>query len=209
MHFLLFSNVNKDPKETVTKRLEQLILSKGHEVTILREGDEAPGEVIADEIMESVDALIVLGGDGTMLRASHAIGSCAVPMIGLNLGTTGFLTEVECGAMEDMVDRLIRAKLLDGQLDDAPLTLAELNTVRERDEGFEKRAAELLNDMRQESRDMAALIDSLSQKVQNISDKPDNADEQATLSEIRDLMNQLNDQVKTVSDTLTSLSEEV
>ena len=107
MHFLLFSNVNKDPKQTVTSRLEQLIRSKGHEVTVLREGDEAPGEVIAEEIMKSVDALIVLGGDGTMLRASHAIGSYAVPMIGLNLGTTGFLTEVECGAMEDMVDRLI------------------------------------------------------------------------------------------------------
>ena len=56
---------------------------------------------------------------------------------------------------------------------------------------------------------MAALIDSLSRKVQNISDKPDTAEEQVSLREIRDLMNQLNDQVKTVSDTLTSLSEEV
>ena len=87
--------------------------------------------------------------------------------------------------------------------------MSELNTVRERDEGFEKRAAELLNDMRQESRDMAALIDSLSQKVQNISDSANNSDNPSDLREIRDLMNQLNDQVKTVSDTLTSLSEEV
>ena len=94
-------------------------------------------------------------------------------------------------------------------LDKFDVYMSELSTVRERDEGFEKRSAELLNDMRQESRDMAALIDSLSRKVQDISDKPDTAEELVSLREIRDLMNRLNDQVKTVSDTLTSLSEEV
>ena len=108
MHFLLFSNVNKDPGQKVTDRLERLIRSRGHGVTLLLEGDESPEDVIPDETMKSVDVVIVLGGDGTMLRASHAIGNCTVPMIGLNLGTTGFLTEVECSAMEDMVDRLIR-----------------------------------------------------------------------------------------------------
>ena len=108
MHFLLFSNVNKDPDQKVTDRLERLIRSRGHDVTLLLEGDESPEDVIPDETMKSVDVVIVLGGDGTMLRASHAIGNCTVPMIGLNLGTTGFLTEVECSAMEDMVDRLIR-----------------------------------------------------------------------------------------------------
>ena len=108
MHFLLFSNVNKDPDQKVTDRLERLIRSRGHGVTLLLEGDESPEDVIPDETMKSVDVVIVLGGDGTMLRASHAIGNCTVPMIGLNLGTTGFLTEVECSAMEDMVDRLIR-----------------------------------------------------------------------------------------------------
>ena len=107
MHFLLFSNVNKDPDQKVTDRLEQVILSRGHEATIIREGDEAPEEGIPAEKLEAIDVVIVLGGDGTMLRASHAIGASPVPMIGLNLGTTGFLTEVECSAMEDMVDRLI------------------------------------------------------------------------------------------------------
>lgn len=107
MHFLLFSNVNKDPEQKVTNRLEQLILSRGHSVTRVQEGNEAPEEGIPGEQLASVDVVIVLGGDGTMLRASHAVGAGAVPMIGLNLGTTGFLTEVECSAMEDMVDRLI------------------------------------------------------------------------------------------------------
>lgn len=85
--------------------------------------------------------------------------------------------------------------------------MSQLNVVRERDEGFEKRAAELLNDMRQESKDMASLISGLSEKIQGLS-----VDESVPagngLDEIRNLMSSLNDQVKTVSETLTRLSEE-
>ena len=108
MHFLLFSNVNKDPDQSITDRLEQMIRARGHETTRVMEGDEVPEEGISQEILRSLDCAIVLGGDGTMLRASHAIMDSSVPMIGLNLGTMGFLTEVECSAMEQMVDRLIR-----------------------------------------------------------------------------------------------------
>ncbi len=107
MHFLLFSNVNKDPGQVVTGRLAALLADRGVSSTIEAESDEDTGRVIEPEFMAKVDAVIVLGGDGTMLRASHAIGESPVPMIGLNLGTTGFLTEVECGAMEEMADRLI------------------------------------------------------------------------------------------------------
>ncbi len=107
MHFLLFSNVNKDPHQEVTGRLEEIIRSRGHRFTKLMEGDEPQEEVIDAKLMDGLDCVIVLGGDGTMLRASHAIGDSTVPMIGLNLGTTGFLTEVESSAMEEMVDRLI------------------------------------------------------------------------------------------------------
>ena len=42
-----------------------------------------------------IDALIVLGGDGTMLRASHLCASSSVPIVGINLGTMGFLIEVQ------------------------------------------------------------------------------------------------------------------
>ena len=99
-------------------------------------------------------------------------------------------------------------------LDKFDAYMSQLNTVRERDENFDQRAAELLNEMRQESRDMAKLIADLGEKIQNISDTSDRTAGEASgtqnsLNEIRDLMAGLNDQVKTVSDTLTRLSEEV
>ena len=106
MHFLLFSNQNKDPGLEVTDRLAEMIRAKGGSVSLIQEPDEATDDVIDPELMKTVDVVVVLGGDGTLLRASHAIGKSDVPMIGVNLGTTGFLTEVECGAMETMVDRL-------------------------------------------------------------------------------------------------------
>ena len=92
--------------------------------------------------------------------------------------------------------------------------MSQLNIVRERDENFDQRAAELLNEMRQESRDMAKLIDELGNKIRDISDAAgqtagETSGTQDSLNEIRDLMSTLNDQVKTVSNTLTRLSEEV
>jgi len=106
MRFILFSNQKKDPGLEVTDRLSEMIRARGGGVSLIREPDEAVDDVIDPELMKTVDAVIVLGGDGTLLRASHAIGNSDVPMIGVNLGTTGFLTEVECGAMDTMVERL-------------------------------------------------------------------------------------------------------
>ena len=86
--------------------------------------------------------------------------------------------------------------------------MTRINEVHERDEGFEKRAADLLDSMRKESKDMAAVISGLTGKIQAL---PDSVDSPANkeLSEIHGLLSSLNDQVKTVSDTLASLSEEV
>ena len=108
MHFLLFSNINKDPEQKVTDHLAEIIRKKGGTCSIVMEGDEAPDRTLDEELLKGTDLVIVLGGDGTLLRASHAVGRSELPMIGLNLGTTGFLTEVEIAQQEEMVDRLIR-----------------------------------------------------------------------------------------------------
>ena len=92
-------------------------------------------------------------------------------------------------------------------LDQFDSYMTRIDKVSDRDENFEKNAAELLREMRQESRDMTALISGLTEKMQGLS-VPDGSSADKTLEEIRTLMTGLNDQVKTVSDTLTRLSEE-
>jgi NAD+ kinase len=53
------------------------------------------------------DILIVLGGDGTMLRAGHLGGPCGVPILGINLGKFGFLTEIAQTEWEGFLLRMI------------------------------------------------------------------------------------------------------
>jgi NAD+ kinase len=53
------------------------------------------------------DLLIALGGDGTMLRAGHLGGPCNIPILGINLGHFGFLTEVHQRQWRDMLPRLL------------------------------------------------------------------------------------------------------
>ena len=85
--------------------------------------------------------------------------------------------------------------------------MTRIDKVSSRDENFEKNAAELLRDMRQESKDMSALLSGLTEKMQGLS-APDDSAAEKNLEEIRSLMSTLNDRVQTVSDTLTRLSEE-
>jgi len=56
------------------------------------------------------DLLIALGGDGTMLRAGHLCAPCGVPILGINVGRLGFLTEVDRDAWEPAVRRLMEGQ---------------------------------------------------------------------------------------------------
>ena len=55
-----------------------------------------------------VDVLVALGGDGTVLRAARAAVQRDVPLLGVNLGTVGFLAEVEPEGLEGAMRRLLR-----------------------------------------------------------------------------------------------------
>lgn len=56
------------------------------------------------------DLLIALGGDGTMLRSGHLCGPSGVPVLGINLGKFGFLTEIEYNNWRDLLPRLFDGK---------------------------------------------------------------------------------------------------
>jgi NAD+ kinase len=56
--------------------------------------------------LPGTDALIVLGGDGTFLRAARAVAEVDVPLLGVNLGKVGFLSKVEAGDLESVLEQL-------------------------------------------------------------------------------------------------------
>jgi NAD+ kinase len=57
--------------------------------------------------LASTDALVVLGGDGTFLRAARAVAEVDVPLLGINLGKVGFLSKAEAGELESVLERIV------------------------------------------------------------------------------------------------------
>ena len=56
---------------------------------------------------EGAELVIVLGGDGSLLRAAEFSRPAGVPLIGVNLGHVGFLAEAEPDGLADLVDRVV------------------------------------------------------------------------------------------------------
>lgn len=65
-----------------------------------------PGEALTD-----VDALIGVGGDGTLLQAASLAVAADIPVVGINLGSVGYLAEIEPESMEEMLDGLVAGTL--------------------------------------------------------------------------------------------------
>jgi NAD+ kinase len=68
----------------------------------------APAGDTADRLddLRRTDALVVLGGDGTFLRAAQSIAEVDVPIIGINLGKVGFLSMAEANELEALLEKL-------------------------------------------------------------------------------------------------------
>jgi NAD+ kinase len=56
--------------------------------------------------LPTTDALVVLGGDGTFLRAVRAVAEVDVPILGINLGKVGFLSKAEAGDLDAVLARI-------------------------------------------------------------------------------------------------------
>ena len=75
--------------------------------------------------LPGTDVLVVLGGDGTFLRAAHAVIEDDVPLLGINVGKVGFLSKVEANDIEPVL-----AKLVDGRYEIEPRMALEGRILR-------------------------------------------------------------------------------
>jgi len=57
--------------------------------------------------LPTTDALVVLGGDGTFLRAARGVAAVDVPVLGVNLGKVGFLSRVEAAELESTLGQIV------------------------------------------------------------------------------------------------------
>ncbi len=112
-HFLIYTNRHKDKRLETTERICRYLESRGQRATVrTNEGDWKERIVkdtddIPEDIPKDIDCMIVLGGDGTVLQAARETKKLHIPIIGVNLGTLGYMTEIEPTNLEEALERLI------------------------------------------------------------------------------------------------------
>jgi NAD+ kinase len=107
---LVTAHTGKDSALRSARFVVERLAAAGIEVRTLAGEFASPGarEVPATaEAAEGAELVIVLGGDGSLLRAAEFSRPAAVPLIGVNLGHVGFLAEAEPDGLADLVERVV------------------------------------------------------------------------------------------------------
>lgn len=107
----ILPNVQKDRELAITKRLVNYLQEKGCEPQLsekVAELAELPQYARAEkELYQNSDFLISLGGDGTLLGVGRRTAHFDKPILGINLGTLGFLTAEEKNNAELAIDKVL------------------------------------------------------------------------------------------------------
>ena len=105
--FLIIANYSKKGAVEAANRVLEYIEDKGLEAKISISDEDIKDGLIREDLIKDAECAIVLGGDGTLIRAVHTIRKHPIPMAGVNFGTIGFLTDVDIEDTQNMIDRLI------------------------------------------------------------------------------------------------------
>lgn len=99
---VIIPNVNKDEGMAVTGRLVSLLLSHGARLYIDNRyfNENISGVNYYSEFPSDAEAIVVVGGDGSMLDASVFAIEKDIPIVGVNLGRVGYLSEIEPSDIE-------------------------------------------------------------------------------------------------------------
>lgn len=104
-------------KDGASSTLEELLsILSTHNITAILEQDTAKillqkDGIEASDLAAQCDYIAVLGGDGTMLNAVSRIGKTDTPVVGINIGTLGFLTSCTDDEIHILVESLLKGDL--------------------------------------------------------------------------------------------------
>ncbi len=111
--FFIITNKNRDTDLSVTSRIKDYLESNG---CFVRGAVADPLEnghyTRKEDVPDNTDCVITVGGDGTLIAAARDTADFDLPILGINLGTLGYLTDVEVDKLE-----VTLGKILEGSYD--------------------------------------------------------------------------------------------
>ncbi len=112
-HFFIVTNRDKDPELETTNYICDYLKGNGKKVEVLARENPMKHECQESseenplKIPEDTECILVLGGDGTLLQTARDTVRLSIPLLGINLGTLGFLAEVEKTGISEALEHLI------------------------------------------------------------------------------------------------------
>ncbi|MBD5157888.1 MAG: NAD(+) kinase [Butyrivibrio sp.] len=110
--FYIIANSQKDMDFKLTDEICAYIQGKGRKCICqkLADGDGRFNNAHSDMVPEGTDCVIVLGGDGTLIQAARELSAINMPVLGINIGTLGYLTEIDREQAFPAIDCLINGQ---------------------------------------------------------------------------------------------------
>ena len=109
-HFYVIANSTREGALETAFLIREYLESLG-KTCLVDEGTkkaDRDGYTYREQVSSEVDCILVLGGDGTLLQAAVDLADRDIPFLGINMGTLGFLAEVNRDGIKDALQKLIR-----------------------------------------------------------------------------------------------------
>ncbi|MFZ1979836.1 MAG: NAD(+)/NADH kinase [Smithella sp.] len=111
----IVANIEKEKIADHVKSLKKWLEEKGVEVFLGMEISQKialGGGLKWNDLARKSQLIVVLGGDGTMLRTARYVAGHKVPILGINMGSLGYLTEVNLNEMHSTLELVISGKFV-------------------------------------------------------------------------------------------------
>ena len=104
--FYIIANTEKAESLKLSYEIAEYLTARGKQCMVRRQEQEQ-SEAHSQLSTEEVEGILVLGGDGTLLRAARELADRRIPFLGINMGHLGYLAEIEEQNVPMALEKLI------------------------------------------------------------------------------------------------------
>lgn len=106
-HAIFVINPSRAEAVAAAKEISQILLKEGFTLSTPSDVNVLGISQMSPDLLESAEVVVVLGGDGTILRGAEIARAQNIPILGINLGHVGFLAEVEKPTLAEIAASIV------------------------------------------------------------------------------------------------------